>query len=140
MLMVDALEQQATLSLQHSLWSVCGMLALQALNTSTVQLGLCAVICRNKMPQLQAWFIRSGSKSQMARFTHSCNCLQMVLSPQPFDLRSWHIALQKLLNLISAFTDGEYKRGELLKTQAVAAFRHLSDLLCGLQFLLCIRW
>ncbi len=37
--------------------------------------------------------------------------LQMIMRPQPFDLRQWHVALQKLPTLLAGTSVGNTKAG-----------------------------
>ncbi len=37
--------------------------------------------------------------------------LQMIMRPQPFDLRQWHVALQKLPTLLAGTSVGSTKSG-----------------------------
>jgi hypothetical protein len=38
--------------------------------------------------------------------------LQMIMRPQPFDLRQWHVSLQKLPTLLAGTSAGSTRSGE----------------------------
>lgn len=56
MLMVNTLDHQTALTLQHSLQSITNLMALQAGQLPAVQLGLCGVVQQSQDVRLQVSF------------------------------------------------------------------------------------
>ncbi|KAL0044610.1 hypothetical protein WJX82_002675 [Trebouxia sp. C0006] len=78
MLMISTLDQETVVTLQRSLQSITSLLALQTRHLPSVQLGLCGVVQHKEDVRLQ-----------------------MIMRPQHFDLRQWHVSLQKLPALLA---------------------------------------
>lgn len=113
MLMVDTVEEQALLTLQSSLRSVGSLLALSNPPLLHGQYGLCAAVHTGKGVTLQAGYCAVPAEKAQ-HYSFSCCVPQMLLRPQPFDLRQWHFALEKLTCSPDAAAADDAKTGMLI--------------------------
>ena len=92
--MVDRMEAQAMLELQASLRSVGSLLSLHSQPQPETHLGCCAVRQTSKDVTLQASILQHTLHKVQVMLIP--NMVQILLRPQPLDLRQWHAALDNL--------------------------------------------